>query len=388
MTSKLHRMGRTLKVLGGCILPVAVCFILPAVPVVSAGPVPTMVAAQVDLDYVYDQDVVQQEHNLELLVKRVCDLGITTVVLQAFADPDGDDAAAALYFPSRFLPLRCDLFATAVRALKQCNVQVYAWIPLLAFIPPEGQEELAVLETLPGRTACCGKNTYRLSPFNPVARKIITGIYEDLAQTPMLDGILFHDDGRLSDFEDGSTEALAAYSRAGFPKSIACMRQNAETLRRWSRFKTKVLIDLSQTLLDIIRKKHPDIRSARNLYALPVVQPESEQWFAQSLAMFLQAYDYTFLMAMPYMEEAGNPVRWLQSLADTALKETVNPASLVFELQTRNWQKKAEIPTAEIIEQLRVLQQAGGLSFAWYPDDFFQNHPEVNAVRHTLSTIR
>src|SRR5690606_32325458 len=67
-------------------------------------------ALHVDLDAVYDPDLAQQERNLDLLVERVKRVHPTHVFLQAFADPDGNGAADALYFPNRHLPMRADLF--------------------------------------------------------------------------------------------------------------------------------------------------------------------------------------------------------------------------------------------------------------------------------------
>lgn len=54
--------------------------------------------------------------------------------------------------------------------------------------------------------------------------------------------------------------------------------------------------------------------TARNLYAQPVMDPQAEQWYAQSLPKFLANYDYTALMAMPFMESATMPDRWLTEL--------------------------------------------------------------------------
>jgi biofilm PGA synthesis lipoprotein PgaB len=349
---------------------------------------PPLLAAQVDLDYVYDTNIAQQRQNLALLVKRVCQLGVTTVLLQAFADPDGNGVADALYFPNRFLPMRGDLFATAARELQQCGVAVYAWMPLLAFIPGKGMEGLYVLEKRSTGAQRSHSAYHRLSPFNPVARNIIRGIYEDLAQFSSFDGILFHDDGMLSDYEDASPAALSVYGQAGFPGSIASIQQDDRMMARWSCFKTKYLINFSRSLLDIVRKYHPSIRSARNLYALTILQQESQQWLAQSLPLFLQAYDYTFIMAMPYMEKARNIDRWLENLVVQSLGQAVNPASVVFELQTVNWRQKKQIPTAEIIGQLSLLQQHGAVSFAYYPDDFHQNHPQLKEMSQRFSKMK
>ncbi|MCV6070202.1 poly-beta-1,6-N-acetyl-D-glucosamine N-deacetylase, partial [Escherichia coli] len=44
----------------------------------------------IDLDYVYDADRQQLERNLDVLIQRVKDMQISSVYLQAFADPAGD----------------------------------------------------------------------------------------------------------------------------------------------------------------------------------------------------------------------------------------------------------------------------------------------------------
>lgn len=61
----------------------------------------------------------------------------------------------------------------------------------------------------------------RLSPFSPEARQTIREIYEDLAKSSSFNGILFHDDVTLSDYEDASPDALKAYAKQGLPTDLA-----------------------------------------------------------------------------------------------------------------------------------------------------------------------
>jgi len=203
----------------------------------------------------------------------------------------------------------------------------------------------------------------------------------------ILDGILFHDDGVLSDFEDDSPAALRVYQQADFPGAIGAIRDNPALFRRWSRFKTRYLIDFSLSLLDTVRKIRPGIRSARNLYALPVLQPQSEEWLAQSLPLFLQAYDYTVLLAMPFMEKAADPDQWLKRLARKGLAQALRPQSLVFELQTVDWWRRRKIPSMEIARQVALLRRQGAVSFAYYPDDFFNNHPDKSLLRQAFAGL-
>ncbi len=55
-------------------------------------------------------------------------------------------------------------------------------------------------------------------------------LYEDLAGHAAFDGILFHDDALLSDYEDASAPAITAYQQAGFSGSLSEIRQNRSNL--------------------------------------------------------------------------------------------------------------------------------------------------------------
>jgi len=334
---------------------------------------------QVDLDYVYDEDPDQEEQNISALVRRLTDLGICTVALQAFADPDGDDTAASLYFSNRVMPVRRELFPRTARALQRAGIEVWAWMPLLAFQVPGSDPDLFVQSARPDDlTKSIAGN--RLSPFHPKARRLIRAIYTDLARSTAIDGILFHDDGRLSDFEDVSPAARNALKKAGFPSDISSIRSQSRLMRRWTVFKTKALIDLSLEMVRLVRTRQPTVLSARNLYARTVLEPESEQWLAQSLPLFLQAYDYVLLMAMPALEQAEQPKAWLATLAEQALARTLDTDRLVFELQTRDWRRGRPISTPVLLAQLDLLTRQGATSLAWYPDDFPADHPRSSLI--------
>ncbi|MGB3288959.1 MAG: poly-beta-1,6-N-acetyl-D-glucosamine N-deacetylase PgaB, partial [Burkholderiaceae bacterium] len=280
----------------------------------------TMRVAHVDLDYVYDEDPEQMERNLGELVQRIADMQITTVFLQAFADPDGSGRIKSLYFPNRHLPMRADLFNRAAWQLKsRAFVDVYAWMPVLGFDLADSIPRVSKWNGDADAAKADPGQYQRLSPFDPVARRQITEIYEDLARHALFNGILFHDDALLSDFEDAGPEALAAYRRAGLPGTIAQLRADPQTLQRWTRYKSRYLIDFTKALAERVRAiRGPQIRTARNIYAQPILNPESETWFAQNLDDFLTAYDWTAPMAMPWMEgvPANRADAWLDSLVD------------------------------------------------------------------------
>ncbi len=339
----------------------------------------------IDLDYVHDSDTAQQERNLDKLVERVARLGPSTVYLQAFADPDGDGVAEALYFPNRHLPVRADLFNRVSWQLStRCEVKVFAWMPMLAFATRDDSE--LVLSVAHGDSPVPERDRYRrLSPFHPRARARIREIYEDLAKHCPCEGLLFHDDGVLSDHEDASPHAIAAYRAAGLPGDIATLRGQA--LAPWTAFKTQALVQLTQELHQAALRWRAPLLTARNLFAEPVLRPPSEAWYAQSLPAFLAAYDRVGLMAMPYMEGAQDPEAWLRQLYTQVAATPGGIEKTVFEMQTTDWRQRPArpIPSRTIRNWMRQLQRAGAHHLGWYPDDFLNNHPAAAETGDVIS---
>lgn len=343
----------------------------------------------VDLDYVYDDDPVVQEANLSKLMNRLYRLHPTTVYLQAFADPDGDGVADAVYFPNRNLPMRADLFSRVAWQLKtRVGVRVFAWMPVMAFkLPASHPAASHVVQTMPGAPLSASKNRYlRLSPFDPVARKAITEIYEDLGKHAIFAGILFHDDATLSDYEDASPAALAVYrDEWKLNGSLQDIRNDPQARRLWATQKTAYLNAFTLHLANTLRHYQPALQTARNIYAQPVLHPESEDWFAQSFSSFLATYDYTAIMAMPYMEGAAEPAAWLDQLIGKVRQTPDALRTTVFELQSRDWRTGKPIPSHVLAGQLRQLHRAGARNLGYYPDDFHSDQPEEHIIKPEIS---
>ena len=357
---------------------------------------PFMRVAHVDLDYVYDPDPAQTDRNLGELVQRILDMQINTVFLQAYADPEGDGLVKSVYFPNRWLPMRADLFNRAAWQLhNRANVMVYAWMPVLAFDLDPSLPRVTRWDPEAAGAPQADPDQYRrLSPFDATVRARIGDLYEDLARYAIFDGLLFHDDALLSDFEDASPAALAAYRTAGLPGSIAELRADPDTLQRWTRFKSRALIDFTASLTQRVRAvRGPQIKTARNIYAQPVLNPESETWFAQNLDDFLGAYDWTAPMAMPLMENVpkGKENAWLDAMVDAVARRPGALGKTVFELQSRDWRAGpgqpdgAPVDTAVLAGWMQRLQRRGAPSFGYYPDDFSQDQPRLQGIRPAIS---
>ncbi|MCX2499245.1 poly-beta-1,6-N-acetyl-D-glucosamine N-deacetylase PgaB [Plesiomonas shigelloides] len=347
----------------------------------------------VDLDYVYDPDPEQQRQNIDTLIQRVHDMRISHVFLQAYADPKGDGNVHELYFPNRWLPMRADLFSYISWQLKtRAQVAVFAWMPVLAFDLDASLPRVTAWDPKTGRSAIEPRQYIRLSPWDSEVRKRITEIYEDLAKHADFSGVLFHDDAFLSDFEDASPAALAAYQSAGLPSSIEQIRNDPEAFAQWTRLKSKMLIEFTEQLAQSVRHiRGPQVKTARNMYAMPILEPESEAWFAQNLNDFLNTYDWTAPMAMPFMEKipANDANVWLDRLVKTVAQTPGALDKTVFELQARDWHKtgqQAEISGKQIAEWMRQLTLSGAGNYGYYPDDFINGKPEMSEIRPTFSS--
>lgn len=341
--------------------------------------------AHVDLDYVYDPDPIQQNNNLSLLLDRIKAMQINTVFLQAFADPDGDGNADALYFPNRHLPMKSDLFNRVAWQLRtRSGVNVYAWMPLLSFVVPNS-EPLRVHQLKNGHSESVRSEYLRLSPFNKKARIIIEEIYQDLAMHAHFKGLLFHDDAYLNDFEDMSPAAVQYAANILNKPDLSIQDLRNDDQDCWTKLKTKTLTDFSLNLAQQVEYYLPQIKTARNMYANVLFNPQSETWFSQSYPNMLQSYDYTAIMAMPYMEQVEQPEQWLSQLTQKAKIYDPKFKKTLFELQSVDWNTNQALSSPLLKEQFRILLRNGVKHIGYYPDRFLNDQPELSVIRSSIS---
>ena len=329
----------------------------------------------VDLDYVYDADKAQQAKNLDKLIDRIYRYGVTTVYLQAFSDPDGDGVADALYFPNKYLPVRDDIFGRIAWQLQtRAGVQVYAWMPVLAFdLRKSVKEAEYVIDSRTGKPST--KAYLRLSPYNKQNVEIIKSIYNDLSFYAKFNGILFHDDAFLTDFEGAEGD-------------------HAEGMvSPQAKQKTQDLIQLTHQLTDALKpyflRGSYSLKTARNLYASVITNPNAEEWLAQNLKTLTDNYDTTAIMAMPYMENE-QPIsqeeayQWFVSLIEN-VKTQAPLDKVLFEFQAVNWRTQKPIPESELIDWMKLLQKNHIYSYGYYPDNFLTNQPDLNKMKPYFS---
>jgi biofilm PGA synthesis lipoprotein PgaB len=342
----------------------------------------------VDLDNIHDPDPAQSERNLRLLLERIRAMGVNTVYLQAFADPDGDGAADAVYFPNRHLPMRADLFnhvAWEIRTRTPVR-RVYAWMPALAWTLPADHPAAGLkVVTQPSTNGHFTMGYPRLSPFEPQAMAVVREIYEDLSRHATFDGLLFHDDVTLNDYEDVRPAALRQYRRWGLPPDPAAIRADDRLMARWITRKTETLDRLTTDLAELVRRNQPQLRTARNLYAQVVLNPHAEAWTSQSLDTALALYDFTAVEAMPYMEQARDPEAFLTDLVEAVKRHPHGLERVVFELQSTDWHTHRDLPSAELAGQMALLYQQGVHHLGYYPDNQKRGTPDPELIRPVLT---
>ena len=81
------------------------------------------------------------------------------------------------------------------------------------------------------------------------------------------------------------------------------------------------------------------LKTARNLYASVITNPNAEEWLAQNLKTLTENYDTTAIMAMPYMENE-QPISQKKPINGLPLIENVKAQApldkVLFEFQAVN----------------------------------------------------
>lgn len=345
----------------------------------------------VALDDVYDPNPARQEAKLSQLLDRIKDLEPKSVYLQAYHDPDGSGSARALYFPNRHLPVRADLFSRAAwQLITRAGVQVYAAMPVLAFQLPAGHAAASrLVAAMPDAPATPSdpRQLRRLSPFDPLARRVIREIYDDLGRHTAFNGIVFGDDASLSDVEDVSDAALAAYADWGLPRDVAAIRANPDLLRRWSQAKLDHLVDFTRQLGTLVTDHQGggNVLTVRSIPAEAVLGADGAMRLAQDIDAFASAYDFVHLMAFDTGEGGPPSTAWLEKLAREVNAHAGVLRKTIFALQALDGRSRKPVDSTLLRDQMQRLRVAGVKHLGYSPDQFMVNQPDLAVLRDVMS---
>lgn len=358
---------------------------------------PVMRSVRVDLDYVYDPDPKRMDDNVGRLIQRLAEIRPSVVMVQAFADPKGDGLVKEVYFPNSQLPMRADLLnrvAVQIHTRMPERARVFIWMPVLSF-DLKGLPH--VMEMTPEGQRRVDPHQYRrLTPFSSEVRARIKALYRDMAaNVPSIEGVAFHDDLVMSDYEDVSDPALVAMHKAGFGDDVLALRQDHERSMAWARYKGRFMNEFTKELIDEVHAmRGTDVKSARNIFMEPVAHPDSEEWYAQNLDDFLDTYDYVMPMLMPYMEGIRDPNaihKWMANAVDRVRQHPNGLQKTIFELQAQDWRSDTDghgdrwISSDILGGWMKDLFSMGVVHLGYYPDDFYHNTPSATMVRSVMS---
>ena len=127
------------------------------------------------------------------------------------------------------------------------------------------------------------------------------------------------------------------------------------------------------------------IRTARNMFATTLLEPEPELNLAQNYGDFLDSYDHIAIMAMPRFEGYDDHGRFYRNLVALAAARPEYRNKVIFELQTVDWRTETPIDSGELRDTMRMLQSLGIRNLAYYPDNFIDGQPALEELKQGIS---
>lgn len=318
---------------------------------------------QVDLDDIFSEDTGKYERNIRALVDNLQGNNIRVIALQAFADPDGDGNVEEVYFKNGEIPVRADIFGDVANRLRQQGFTVLAWLPVLNYQPFIKED---------GSNAVQSKGEkgwyHRLSPFDGEGLRRVNRLFRDLAANTQVDGVLLQDDLYLNDDEDVSECARDAW-RAEFGNDLLAVPATAEGKAELARWKVAALDKAADDAVAAFKEVRPKAIVMRDIYAGALLYPGAEEWLGQSYEDYLKKYDYTVVMAYPYMDEADDPAEYLRQVA-RAVQEKGGTDKTIVKIQSFDWEKDRWLDGNEFSGELALLKRAGIKHLGCYPMGF------------------
>ena len=328
------------------------------------------------------------EKNIMAFVHRAAGLGVNTVFAHAFTKPNAKGAYAAAYFDTGIVPTRAEILRPLAEALALRGIAVYAVMPMLSFdlTETDSNNSMMVMSKRMGRPQPSGTWRQRLSPFNTNAVALVSELYHDLAVSVPLNGIVFGDDGYLTDEEDLNPEAIQAYAEAlgsdleGYPLNNLMETKVGEL----SEIKRERLDAFAGQLMETFRAEQPDARFIRTLYAPAVMYPASEAWMAQNYAKALDAYDGVLILADPELEEARARTSWTRELSEGVVATSGGPERTILRIPAYSGEEDRWLPERTQAKMVKTLRKAGLQQFIIGPDDFYVDRPRFKQAKRVF----
>ncbi|MFH2045995.1 MAG: poly-beta-1,6-N-acetyl-D-glucosamine N-deacetylase PgaB [Pseudomonadota bacterium] len=346
---------------------------------------------QIDLDMIVNPESFEEsDHNLGLVIERLMASGVNTVVLQAFCDRQATGNISSVYFSNNTLAVEMDFLSHAVNRIRIRGMKVFVWMPVLSYELPDKvlNESLKVKEYKDNQIKTTSSWYRRLSPFEEKNLEFVKSIYRDLAANVRFDGILFQDDAYLTDFEDFHPSALKAFKKHYGTELDPDNIGDDQVREQWTTLKTETIDAFIRQLMATVKEYRPLAETARNIYSIVLLNPDAKEWFCQDFENYLKQYDYTVIMAYPQMEglkSLGAIKTWFAEIVSRVEKHHAID-KVIFKVQSYDWKNDRPVSDAILKKELRFLVSSGGKHLAYYPDNVFQNQPNMDSVSSIIST--
>jgi biofilm PGA synthesis lipoprotein PgaB len=96
----------------------------------------------------------------------------------------------------------------------------------------------------------------------------------------------------------------------------------------------------------------------------------------------MQHYDYVAIEAMPFMEKADDPLKWLAELVKKTAQYPNGLNKMLFELQSVDWEKQQDIPMSVFTAQFELLKKQGAKHIGYYPDNQYHDQPRLEKLKN------
>lgn len=387
----------------------------------------TIRAVQIDLDRnwwfsIYNENNGEniQKYRQELrnfIEQSICDADANTVYLQAFSEnEDGNNSGNNKCTTDLFFELNPSqqttsskkiAFKEAIEMIKEMDdeCKVLAWIPTLNVEwLTRDQNNLVVNDhgKRPGINELESVWYRRGSPFSNLTLHELKKVYSALGRvSPDLDGVMFHDDAFLSNWED-----FSAYGRAVAKRYHALDNTLSDWLRNqegdekniaWQKSKVHMIDTLLTRLFETFESSYEDefpeeyeermenenyLIQARDLYAAAIDKTALHHgpWYGQDIELWLEHCDQIVVMAYPDGSENTSNRRaceWLAQLVDKAQDRDLDMSKIVFKIDSCGWEtasgrhgtKISNLPLSEeiLLTRIHALKHAGALNVGVYP---------------------
>ncbi len=315
----------------------------------------------INLDDIAGETADQTREALEAYLAGLDFDASTSFHVKAYSDPDNDGNVESVYFPNRVLPVKQDILSHVTSVLSSKGHPVYVTMPTLSVMLPAGEynPNFYVSEYRYGRTGQMCLWFQRLSPFSIKAADAMARIYSDLAAHVQFDGLLFENDGYLTDAEDYSPDAQSVYWWDLGLKERNSLRVEDADKSAWADIKTRQIDEFITNLRNAVSKYRLDASFERGLFARALSTPNSQTWLAQNYASALEKYDRVVISVTPETYGVEETREWLKSLVKSAQTYPRALNKTIFQIENYSLEQDLEIQTGEWMDRSEFLRQEG-----------------------------